>query len=293
MTSPRRKLLLVDGHAAAYRAFYAIANLSTRAGMPTNAVFGFIKMVKQLEQAWAPTHRCVVFDGGLAAERMALLETYKANREEMPESLSNQLGLINEYLSCAGIAAMTFDDQEADDVLATLVEKSAASGAEVLIATGDKDFFQLVDDRVSIVPLVKEGERMGPAGVHAKTGVTPVQTVEWLALIGDTADNIPGVPGVGPKTATKLLQEFGNLDALWAALDTVKSERIREALRANRGAVDRNLRMVRLRRDLPCELDWAACEFRPVDPGRLLPFLDRMEFNGMARELREAASRLF
>jgi DNA polymerase-1 len=185
------------------------------------------------------------------------------------------------------------DDQEADDVLATLVEKTAGSGAEVLIATGDKDMFQLVDDRVSIVPLTKDGQRLGPSEVLAKTGVTPGQTVEWLALTGDSADNIPGVPGVGPKTAAKLIKQFGSLASLWSGLDQVDSERIRELLRAHRDAVERNLRMMRLRKDLPCAPDWTAYEVRPADPGKLLPFLDRMEFNGMARELREQASRLF
>ena len=293
MTSPRRKLLLVDGTGAAYRAFFAIMNLTTKAGMPTNAVFGFIKMLKQMEQAWAPTHLCVVFDGGLPAERMALLESYKAQREEMPESLRGQLGLINEYLACAGIASIRIEGEEADDILATLVEKAAGSGAEVLVATSDKDLYQLVNEHVSIVPLTKAGEKMGPAAVEAKTGVTPMLTVEWLALIGDTADNIPGVPGIGPKTATKLLQDFGSLEGLWAGLDRVSSERIRELLRTHRPAVERNLGLMRLRKDLTCEPDWVAYEVGKKDPGPLLAFYDRMEFNGLARDLREQASRLF
>jgi DNA polymerase-1 len=293
MTSSRRRLLLVDGTGAAYRAFYAIMNLSTKAGVPTNAVFGFIKMLKQMEQAWSPTHRCVVFDGGLPAERMAALETYKAQREEMPESLRGQLLLINEYLTAAGIAWTLMGDQEADDVIATLVAKAAGSGAEVLVATSDKDLYQLVDDHVSIVPLTKAGERMGPAEVLAKTGVAAPQTVEWLALIGDSVDNIPGVPGVGPKTASKLLQEFGSLDGLWAGLATIKSDRLREVLASSRSMVERNLGLMRLRRDLPCEPDWLAYEAREPDPARVLPFFDKMEFNGLARELRERSSQLF
>ena len=277
----------------AYRAFFAIAGLSTKAGTPTNAIFGFIKMLRQLEQAWKPTHWCVVFDGGLPKERMEVLESYKAHREEMPGDLRSQLEPINEYLGTADIASIRMDGEEADDILATYAVGARREGAEVLIATGDKDLFQLVGDGVSIVSLTKGGERMGPGEVAAKTGVPPGRIVEWLALVGDTADNIPGVPGVGPKTAAKLLAQFPSLDALWAGIEHVASDRLRANLLEHKASVDRNLRLVRLRADMPLALEWDAWAVRESDPNKLVPYLDRMEFHNMARDLRDHASRLF
>lgn len=277
----------------AYRAFFAIAHLSTKAGTPTNAIYGFIKMLRQLEQAWKPTHWCVVFDGGLPKERMAILESYKAHREEMPGDLRSQLEPINEYLKSADVASVRLDDEEADDILATHAIRARSDGSEVLIATGDKDLFQLVGDGISIVSLTKGGERMGPAEVAAKTGVPPERIVEWLAMVGDTADNIPGVPGVGPKTAAKLCAQFPSLDDMWAAIDQVESERIRGNLLANKEAVDRNIQLVRLRADMALVPEWEAWAVREPDPAKLVPYLDRMEFHTMARELRDHASRLF
>jgi len=289
----QRRLLLVDGTAMAYRAFFAIANLSTKAGTPTNAIYGFIKMLRQLEQAWKPTHWCVVFDGGLPKERMEILGSYKEHREEMPGDLRSQLDPINEYLRTADIASVRLDGEEADDILATHAIRSRAEGAEVLIATGDKDLFQLVGDGISIVSLTKGGERMGPGEVAAKTGVLPDRIVEWLALVGDTADNIPGVPGVGPKTAAKLCAQFPTLDDMWTAIDKVESERIRGLLVANKDAVLRNLRLVKLRADMDLFPDWDGWAIREPDPVKLVPYLDRMEFHTMAREARDHASRLF
>ncbi|MFH0909212.1 MAG: 5'-3' exonuclease H3TH domain-containing protein [bacterium] len=289
----QRRLLLVDGTAMAYRAFFAIAALSTKSGTPTNAVFGFIKMLRQLERAWKPTHWCIVFDGGLPKERMEVLESYKAQREEMPGDLQSQLEPINEYLRSADVASIRLDGEEADDILATHALRARVEGAEVLIATGDKDLYQLVGDGISIVSLTKGGERMGPGEIVAKTGVPPERIVDWLALVGDSADNIPGVPGVGPKTAAKLLAQFPSLDEMWAAIDKVESERIRGNLLAHKDVVLRNLRLVRLRADMALLPEWDAWAVREPDPVKLVPYLDRMEFHTMARELREDASRLF
>jgi DNA polymerase-1 len=227
-----KTLLLMDGAALAYRAFYAIQNLSTRAGQPTNAVFGFVRMANQLASQWRPTHRAVVFDAGLPAARMALLPSYKQQREKMPDPLRSQFPLIEEYLRRAGIPALRVAGQEADDTMASLATLAAAEEADTLLATSDKDLFQLVTDRVVIVAPTAAGGRMGPAEVCAKMGVPPALVVELLALTGDTVDNIPGVPGVGPKTAAKLLTEFGSLAGLWARLAEVAGEK--DARRARR-----------------------------------------------------------
>jgi DNA polymerase-1 len=288
-----KTLLLVDGTAMAYRAFYAIANLSTKAGQPSNAVFGFIKLLRQLEQTWAPTHWVVAFDGGLPEARVALLGSYKAQRKEMPDDLRGQLDLINEYVERARVPAVRLEGEEADDVMATYATWGREAGARVLLATSDKDMFQLVGDRVSIVSLTKAGEKMGPAEVQAKTGVSPERVVEWQALIGDSSDNIPGVPGVGPKTAAKLLGQFGDVETLWAGLDQVTPDKLRDSLRGARDVVARNLRMMKLREDLPCAKDWDALRVRRPDYDRLAPFLEKMEFDSMLNDLRDQASRLF
>ncbi len=280
-TLPR--LLLLDGHAIAYRAFFAIRELSTKAGMATNAVYGFIRMTDQLCQQWRPTHLCTVFDGGLPAERMTLLPSYKAQREEMPADLNAQFPLIREYLAAAGITDIQIDGEEADDIMATQAVFAKQTG-EVLLATSDKDLFQLVDDRVAVIPPTKSDQPMGPVEVELKTGVRPERIAEWLALIGDSADNIPGVPGIGPKTAAKLLNQFGSLDALYQQLSQVEREKLRQALADHEAAVRRNLQMTSLRADLPVVLDWAQWEMRP-DHQALLAFYRKMEFSSMAKAL--------
>ena len=275
----------------AYRAFYAIANLSTKAGRPTNAVYGFIRLLRQLQQTWKPSHWLVTFDVGMPAERLALLPTYKAQRKEMPDALRSQFDPINEYLNVSGVPSLLMDGVEADDLMASYVHQAEGS-CTVLLATSDKDMFQLVNDRVTIVSLTKAGERMGPKEVHAKTGVRPDQIVSWLALTGDTADNIPGVPGVGPKTAAKLLEQFQTLDAMWAGLDQVESDRLRANLLTHRADVDRNIKMASLRRDLVMEKPWNSLLVTEPKADDVLPFLDKMEFHVMARTMRDEASRL-
>lgn len=284
---PENTLLLVDGTGVAYRAYYAIVELSTRAGKPTNAVFGFIKMLQQLEQLWKPTHRMIVFDGGTPEERLIRLPTYKAQREPMPDLLRAQFADIERYLDLAGICSIRMEGQEADDVIATI---AASSASGVLIATSDKDLYQLINDRVFMISPSKAGVKMGCAEVVEKTGVRPEKIVEWLALTGDAVDNIPGVPGVGPKTAAKLLAQFGSLEDLWLKLDEVASQKLREALAAHRAEVVRNVELVTLRRDLNVPVSMDSMEVRRIDPARMLPFYEELEFGSLAKPLREELS---
>ncbi len=284
---PDKILLLVDGHAVAYRAFYAIAELSTKDGRPTNAVYGFIRMLHQLQQVWKPTHCAVVFDGGLPKERLEKLETYKAQRTPMPDPLRSQFQPIEDFLTRSRIPSLRLEGQEADDVIATLAARGGAERPEVLMASGDKDLFQLIDDRVAMVSPSKVGAKIGPAEVYEKTGVRPPLIVEWLALTGDDVDNIPGVPGVGPKTAAKLLAQFGSLEELWRRTTEIAQPKLREAIEAHRAEVGRNLELVRLRRDLAVDLDWDAMKIREPDPSRLLPFYRDMEFTSLAKGMEE------
>jgi DNA polymerase-1 len=279
-------LLLVDGLAMAYRAFYAIPELTARDGRPTNALFGFIRMMQQLEQRWAPAHQLVVFDGGLPEERMARLPTYKAQRPRMPEPLFNQLGPIEEYLGVAQRAALRVLGQEADDVMATVATGAVERGMDVLIATGDKDLFQLVDEHVGMVPLSRSEARQGPAQVLEKTGVPPSLIVDWLALTGDSVDNIPGLPGVGPKTASRWLTQYGSLENLLARREEIGNVRFKAALEAGLETLARNVELLRLRRDLPIKLDWEALKAGPSDASALLRFYEKMDLESLAKPLR-------
>lgn len=280
-----RLLLLVDGTGLFYRSFFAIKGLSAHGGQPTNAVFGFIRALHQMEEFWKPTHVAVAWDGGSPEERLALLPEYKMQRAPMPDALKVQYGPLCEYLDCAGVPLIRLDRQEADDVLATLAHWAEREGNRVLIASSDKDMYQLVTDRIGVITTGKEAPCIGPAGVLEMIGLLPGQVVEWLALTGDHVDNIPGVEGVGPKTAVKLLAQFGSLATMWGRIEEVESARLREKLLAGRGVVERNLALVKLRDDLDCVPDWDALAFKPEDPGRMRPYYERMEFHSLVRKV--------
>jgi len=196
------RLLIIDGHAFAYRAFYGIRGLMSPSGQPTNAIYGFINMLAKLEAQVLPTHAVVVWDGGLDAERVEELDDYKGQRDPMPDDMEVQLDEMVEYLEAEGWASVCDDGVEADDRIGQLARRAEAEGFEVAIASSDKDFLQLINDRVKMWnPADKSGVPMDADAVVAKTGVQPSQIVDWLSLVGDAADNIPGVPKVGVKTA--------------------------------------------------------------------------------------------
>ena len=284
-----RRFLIVDGHAYAYRAFYAIRQLTSPAGAPTNAIYGFIRMLVQMRAALQPAFVAVIWDGGLAAERLQALPEYKAQRPEMPADLGRQLDEIVSYLEAAQVASFIQDGIEADDQIATLTRHAVAAGMEVVIASSDKDFMQLVSPRVGLLwPNDKSATIRGDADVRAKTGVGPEQIVDWLSLMGDSVDNIPGVPGVGPRTATELLQRFGSVKALYGRLEEVKSDKLRASLERSGDAVRRNLQLVRLKDDLPCEFSPATFASRPGAAERLRELFARWGFRGMLAELEKA-----
>ena len=251
------RLLIVDGHAYAYRAFFAIRSLSSPTGQATNAIYGFIRMLGKILERVRPTHVLVIWDGGLAAERMALLPEYKAQRAEMPADLRPQLDQIVAYLGAANVFSYCKESCEADDCIASMTRQATEAGMEVVIASSDKDFMQLVSPKVTLLnPHDKSDTLCGPAEVEHKTGVKPTQIVDWLSLIGDSVDNIPGVPGIGPKTATGLLRQFGSIAEVYRRLPEVGSERLRNNLQAAAEIVRRNQRLVRLKDETECEMTW-------------------------------------
>ncbi|HLZ53750.1 MAG TPA: 5'-3' exonuclease H3TH domain-containing protein [Verrucomicrobiae bacterium] len=284
------RLLIVDGHAYAYRAFHAIRHLHSPTGQPTNAIYGFVKMLAKMRAAVEPTHLIVVWDGGLDAERLAALPEYKAQRPEMPEDLRPQLDEIVSYLKAAGIASFCREGVEADDYIACLARRAAEAGMAVVIASSDKDFMQLVSGQVGLLnPNDKTETIWTDEQVRTKAGVKPSQMVDWLSLTGDSVDNIPGVPGVGPKTAAELLNQFGSVRVLYERLGEVKSEKLRANLQAAGDAVRRNRGLVQLRDDLPCTFSPAALAEKPADTGCLRELYRRWGFKTLLAALGEEA----
>jgi DNA polymerase-1 len=280
--------LIVDGHAYAYRAFHAIRELRSPGGQPTNAIYGFVKMLAKMRGVVEPTHLVVVWDGGLSAERLAALPEYKAQRPEMPADLKPQLDEIVSYLQAARIASVCLEGVEADDYIAGLARRAADAGTSVVIASADKDFMQLVSGRIGLLnPNDKTEAIWTDQQVREKTGVTPAQVVDWLSLTGDSVDNIPGVTGVGPKTAAELLNRFGSADALYGALSEVKSDKLRANLGAAQNAVRRNRELVRLRDDLPDTFSPAALAEQPADTARLRELYRRWGFKTLLAALGE------
>ena len=262
-------LLLVDGHAYAYRAFYAIRSLNSPDGSPTNAIYGFVKMLQKMENILRPTHRLVLWDRGLAAERMAELPEYKQQRAPTPEDLERQFPQIESWLEAAGIAAWSHPETEADDWIGTYARRAEAQGWRTVVASSDKDFMQLVSDRVGLFNPNDKIEKVWTAAeVVAKTGVRPEQVVDWLSLIGDAVDNIPGVPGVGSKTATQLLQKYDSIESLMGRLAEVKSESQRTNLQASADSLLRNRRLISLRTDLVGGPDLEALRIESPDAVR-------------------------
>jgi DNA polymerase I len=284
------RLLIVDGHAYAYRAFYAIRELHSPTGKPTNAIYGFIKMLAKMRATIKPTHLIAVWDGGLSAERMAALPGYKAQRPEMPDDLKPQMDEIVGYLKAAGIASFCRAGVEADDYIACLSRHASDAGMAVVVASSDKDFMQLVSPQVGLLnPNDKSETVWTREHVRVKTGVEPAQIVDWLALMGDSVDNIPGVRGVGPKTAADLLNRFGSVAGLLGRLDEVKQEKLQASLRASVETVQRNLNLVRLQNDLPCDFLPEDLIEKTADAGQLAGLFRRWGFKGMLADL-EAAS---
>jgi DNA polymerase-1 len=280
------RLLIVDGHAYAYRAFYAIREMKSPSGEATNGIYGFIKMYLRMRAAVKPTHEVVVWDGGLDEGRVSALPGYKAERPAMPEDLGRQIDGMVEYLKASGVATFCEDGVEADDLIALIAKRAQEADMEVVVASSDKDFMQLVNMSVGLLnPNDKSDAIWKAEQVRAKSGVNPEQIVDWLSLIGDKVDGIPGVPGVGPKTAAELLKQFDSVDAVYSRLAEVKSDRLRAALEVARADVRRNQQLIRLKVDVAFECSPADLLVRSTDVEKLRECFSRWGFKSMLAEL--------
>ncbi len=283
----RPRLLVLDGHSLAYRAFFAlpVENFSTVTGQHTNAVYGFTSMLVNVLRDEQPTHVAVAFDRSRKTFRLAEYPEYKAKRNKTPDEFSSQLSLLRQLLDTFAIRHLDYEGFEADDIIATLVTQALADGFEVLILTGDRDSLQLVTEHSTVLyPMrgVSDLARMTPEAVEAKYAVPPHRYPELAALVGEDSDNLPGIPGVGPKTAAKWIATYDGLDNVINRADEVGGK-AGENLRAHLDDVIRNRRLNALVRDLPLELTLADLPRSEWDRQAALAMLDELEFRGELR----------
>ena len=288
------KLLLIDGHSMAYRAFYALPkeNFATQTGQHTNAVFGFTSMLINLLRDEQPTHLAVAFDVSRKTFRSEQYSEYKANRSASPDEFKGQISLIEDVLTALCVPFLSKEGYEADDVIATLTTQAAAEGFQVLICSGDRDTIQLVNDQVTLLyPSrgVSEMWRLDPAKVKEKYGVTPTQYPDFAALRGDPSDNLPKIPGVGEKTISKWLQEFGSLSELVDRVDEVKGK-AGQALRDHLSSVLLNRQLTELVRDVPLEVGPKDLAVRPWNRDAVHQLFDELEFRVLRDRLFESLS---
>ncbi|WP_030447576.1 DNA polymerase I [Actinocatenispora sera] len=275
-------MLLIDGHSVAYRAFFAlpVENFSTSTGQPTNAVYGFTSMLINVLRDEQPTHIAVAFDVSRRSFRTERYAEYKAGRAETPADFHGQVSLIGEVLAALRIVQVSKEGFEADDVIATLATEAAGAGFEVLICSGDRDSFQLIDDSVTVLypkKGVSELARMTPAAVEDKYGVLPERYRDLAALVGETSDNLPGVPGVGPKTAAKWIGQYSSVEGIVAAADQLKGK-AGESLRAHLADVIRNHELNELISDLPLPVQPDDLAWHGWDREQVAQVFDTLQF---------------
>ncbi|OGW71440.1 MAG: DNA polymerase I [Omnitrophica bacterium GWA2_41_15] len=282
----KEKLFLIDGNSYCYRAFYAIKELRNSKGKPTNAVYGFILMLKKLLEKEKPAYLAVAFDLKGPTFRHKQFEDYKAHRKPMPDDLVSQMGLIKETISGYNIPIFEKQGFEADDILATIAKKISQQGIDVYIVTGDKDMLQIVDKNIKVYSAHKDDLIYDNEMVRERfSGLGPENITDFIALAGDSTDNIPGVRGIGEKTAIELIKEFGSLDNIYKNLDKIKSEPRRKMLseQEDSARISKELAMVDL--NVPIEIDIADMRVKDPDSEKLLVIFKELEFKNFARDI--------
>jgi len=280
------KLFLIDGNSFCYRAYYAIRRLSNSKGEATNAIYGFITMLRKLIEDYGPDHLVICFDCKAPTFRHERYKEYKAHRKPMPDDLAEQMQPIKEFCRAYRYAAYELPGYEADDLLGTFAVRGAAEGFEIFLVTGDKDAMQLVNDRIRILNPHKEGLIYDSEGVRKRLdGLGPEQVIELMALMGDSSDNIPGVPGIGEKTALKLIQEFGSIENLYRNLDRIKSKSRKDLLQKGRESALLSRELAEIDTDVPIEVDWDKAVLGEPDETYLAELCRRYEFQSLLRTL--------
>ncbi len=286
--STKETLYLVDGSSYIYRAYYAIRHLSSPSGFPTNAIYGFIQMLLKLLKDYNPHHVAVVFDAGRTTFRTEMYPDYKANRAAMPDDLRVQMEPIREVVRAFNIPTLELQGYEADDIIGALAGRFADQGGRVVVVTGDKDLMQIVTERVTLLDTMK-GKESGIAEVIERFGVGPELVIDILGLAGDSSDNIPGVPGIGEKTATKLILEFGSLDALLARADEVKGKN-GEKLREFQEQALLSRRLATIECNVPLDVDPESLAAQEPDQKTLNTIFKKYGFTTLIKELTGTAT---
>ena len=285
-------LMLLDTYGLVYRAFFALPGLTTSAGMPINAVYGFTMMLNKIIADEKPTHIIAAFDKGTPVDRVSLFADYKAQRRVMPDELRGQFALVRRVLETYGIPIVEIEGQEADDVIATLARESEEAGEQTLVVTGDLDLLQIVDERTTVLTTrrgITELGRYDPSAVRERFGLEPAQLPDFRGLKGDPSDNLPGIPGVGEKTASRLLQRAGSLDALVADPTLAGNPKLENLIRqyGQQACLCRAVSVVR--RDLPLLVDWESSRYNVPSDRDLYQLYRELEFKTLLLRLQPPA----
>ncbi len=278
----KEKIYIIDGSSYFFRAYYAIQRLSNSKGFPTNAIFGFINMLLRVLEVEKPHHLAIAFDTAKPSFRKEIYKEYKANREAPPEDLIVQIPHILRTVDCFGIKRLEMEGFEADDIIGTLARKAEEQGYCVEIITCDKDLMQLVTDHVTIYDTMKE-KRYDLHGVKEKFGVEACQVIDFLGLMGDASDNIPGVSGVGEKTAADLLNQFGSMEKIYENLDKIKQEKRRETLRQEKEIAFLSRELATVKCDVPIDINWKEFAYTGPKMEPLKSLLEEMEFHNLMK----------
>ena len=289
--SPAPRLFLIDGSSQMYRAYHAMrgSGLSGPGGRTTHAVYIFVTMLRKLMQDYPPQYIAASFDLPGPTFRSEMATDYKANRSPMPPDLAEQIPWVHEACEAMGVPILTSQRYEADDVIGTLAQKASEDGFEVAIVTGDKDFFQLVRNGIKVYNPKDDGTWFDPEGVKEKFGVSPEQVVDVLALMGDSIDNIKGVPGIGEKGARDLIAAYGSLEGLLAHAGEVTNKRYREGLLAHAEDARQSRELARIRIDVPVPFDPQAVRYRGASREKCFELFTRLGFRSLVLEFAPTA----
>ncbi|MFH1407270.1 MAG: DNA polymerase I [Candidatus Omnitrophota bacterium] len=283
-----KTIFLIDANSFCYRAFYAIRDLATSKGEPTNAIYGFLNMLRKIMNEQKPDYVAVAFDLPGPTFRHKRYEEYKIQRKPMPEGLRAQIPKIKELLKAYHIAIFEKQGFEADDILATIAENLKTKALDIYIATGDKDMLQLVDDKIKAFSLHKEGEIIDKEKIKERFGVDPSQIIDYIALCGDTSDNIPGVRGIGDKTASKLLSQFKDIDSIYKNLEKVESESLRHMLAESKDDAYLSRELAVVDAKVPLDIKLEDMQIKQPDTKKLVELFRDFEFRALLKEIAPA-----
>jgi len=281
----KEKLVLIDGNAFCYRAYYAIKGMASSKGFPTNAIYGFTTMLNKVMQEEQPTHIAVAFDRKEPTFRHKKFKEYKITRRPMPDDLVSQIPYIKAIVKAYNVATFELPGYEADDILATIAKKAEERSLPVLIVTGDKDMLQIVDSHIKVRDTHKEGVLYDEVKIEEKFSVKPSSIVDMMALMGDSTDNIPGVPGIGEKGAVELIKQFGSLENLLSNINEIRSKAKKELLKKHAKLAEMSKELATLDCDVPIEADINKMEISPPDKEKLRELFRELDFKGLMNQM--------